>query len=82
MNGVNLSLLDSHDTRDGKSVLIFSNLGISRSITVAIAYMMQSKKLPLQVFLLLNFIALLGWGICGSLFISIKGIKFCSHLLA
>eukprot|EP00795_Rhopilema_esculentum_P015408 gene15408-6648_t len=43
------TFIDSHDTRDGKSVLISSELGISRSVTAALAYMMYRNKCSLQI---------------------------------
>jgi len=42
------NFIDSHRAKDGKSVLVFSDLGISRSITVAMAYLMHYKKLSLK----------------------------------
>ncbi|EDO47392.1 predicted protein [Nematostella vectensis] len=43
-----VQFIDDHKTNDGRCVLIFSNLGISRSVTVAIGYLMWSKKISLK----------------------------------
>jgi hypothetical protein len=40
---------DDHKTDDGQSVLIFSTLGISRSVTIAVAYIMWHKKIAFKV---------------------------------
>ena len=40
---------DDHQTKDGRTVLLSSTLGISRSVTVAIAYYMWNKKVSLKV---------------------------------
>lgn len=44
-----LFCLDDHDNKDGRTVLLTSTLGISRSATVAIAYYMWNKKVSLKV---------------------------------
>ena len=41
--------VDDHQTKDGRTVLLSSSLGISRSVTVAIAYYMWNKKVSLKV---------------------------------
>ena len=41
--------IDDHQTKDGRTVLLSSSLGISRSVTVAIAYYMWNKKVSLKV---------------------------------
>ena len=41
--------VDGHQTSDGRTVLICSTLGISRSVTVAAAYFMWNKKVSLKV---------------------------------
>ncbi|XP_068747590.1 serine/threonine/tyrosine-interacting-like protein 1 isoform X2 [Montipora capricornis] len=43
-----VGFIDDHQTQDGCTVLLSSILGISRSVTVAIAYYMWSKKLSLK----------------------------------
>ena len=43
--------LDDHQTKDGRTVLLSSSLGISRSVTVALAYYMWNKKVSLKVIL-------------------------------
>ena len=42
-------LLDDHQTKDGRTVLLSSTLGISRNVSVAIAYYMWNKKVSLKV---------------------------------
>lgn len=44
-----LYVTDDHKTDDGQGVLIYSTLGISRCITIAIAYIMWHKKISLKV---------------------------------
>lgn len=48
-------LSDDHQTKDGRTVLLSSTLGISRSVAVAIAYYMWNKKVSLKVTLLFYF---------------------------
>lgn len=43
-----VSFIDDHDNKDGRTVLLTSTLGISRSATVAIAYYMWNKKISLK----------------------------------
>lgn len=43
-----VSFIDDHDNKDGRTVLLTSTLGISRSATVAIAYYMWNKKVSLK----------------------------------
>jgi len=43
-----VAFIDDHRMPDGHTVLLSSILGISRSVTVAIAYCMWSKKLALK----------------------------------
>ncbi|XP_068679715.1 serine/threonine/tyrosine-interacting-like protein 1 [Montipora foliosa] len=43
-----VGFIDNHQTQDDRTVLLSSILGISRSVTVAIAYYMWSKKLSLK----------------------------------
>lgn len=40
--------IDDHRTKDGRSVLVFSSLGISRCVAVAISYLMWIKKQSLK----------------------------------
>lgn len=42
------SFITQHKKNDGKSVLIYSDCGRSRSTTLVMAYMMQSMKIPLK----------------------------------
>ncbi|KAK3752738.1 hypothetical protein QZH41_018712, partial [Actinostola sp. cb2023] len=44
-----VNFIDDHKTDDGCTVLVFSSLGISRCITVAIAYIMWHKKISLKM---------------------------------
>jgi len=48
-------LSDDHQTKHGRTVLLSSTLGISRSVAVAIAYYMWNKKVSLKVTLLFYF---------------------------
>lgn len=43
-----INFIDEHQTRDGRTVLLSSTLGISRSVTAAIAYYMWNKKVSLK----------------------------------
>jgi len=43
-----INFIDDHQTKDGRTVLLSSTLGISRSVTVAIAYYMWNKKVSLK----------------------------------
>lgn len=43
-----VNFIDDHDNKDGRTVLLTSTLGISRSVTVAIAYYMWNKKVSLK----------------------------------
>lgn len=43
-----VNFIDDHDNKDGRTVLLTSTLGISRSATVAIAYYMWNKKVSLK----------------------------------
>lgn len=43
-----VNFIDDHQTKDGRTVLLSSLLGISRSVTVAIAYYMWNKKVSLK----------------------------------
>ena len=49
------SLSDGRDNAiGGYSVLVFSDLGISRSVTIALAYLIHRKKISLKVIKFLN----------------------------
>ncbi|PFX20695.1 serine/threonine/tyrosine-interacting-like protein 1 [Stylophora pistillata] len=43
-----VNFIDDHDNKDGRTVLLTSTLGISRSVTVAIAYYIWNKKVSLK----------------------------------
>ncbi|KAL9980750.1 hypothetical protein ACROYT_G009387 [Oculina patagonica] len=43
-----IHFIDDHQTNDGRTVLLSSTLGISRSVAVAIAYYMWNKKVSLK----------------------------------
>lgn len=42
------SFIDQHRRNEGKSVLIYSDLGISRCATVALCYLIYKEKIPLK----------------------------------
>ena len=42
------SFIEQHHKKDGKSVLIYSDLGISRSVTIALSYLIYHHKIPLK----------------------------------
>jgi len=42
------TFIEQHHKKDGKSVLIYSDLGISRSVTIALAYLIYHHKIPLK----------------------------------
>ncbi|CAH3042069.1 unnamed protein product [Porites evermanni] len=43
-----VNFIDDHQTKDGRTLLLSSSLGISRSVIVAIAYYMWNKKVSLK----------------------------------
>lgn len=42
------SFIDQHRRSDGKTVVIYSELGISRNVTIALCYLMYQHKIPLK----------------------------------
>lgn len=42
------SFIDQHRRNDGKSVVIYSELGISRNVTIALCYLMHHHKISLK----------------------------------
>ena len=42
------TFIDNHNKKDGKAVLIYSDLGVSRSAVFVLAYLMHALKIPLK----------------------------------
>ena len=42
------TFIDQHRKNDGKTVLIYSDLGISRSVTIALCYLIYLHRVPLK----------------------------------